>query len=85
MKRVLILVSALMALIVTLAACGEDATFTPPPTATPVPQINQVTFSAFDYGFRGPDSIPAGMTTLTLLVMKVLAFITSNLSGCRKA
>ena len=67
MKRVLMLASAFLALIVTLVACGEDATNTPQPTATPVPQINEVSMSAFDFGFRGPDSIPAGMTTLTLV------------------
>ena len=51
--------------VVALAACGAEATPTPSPT--PVPQINQVSFTAIDYGFNGPDSIPAGMTTISLV------------------
>ena len=43
------------------AACGDSA------TATPTPQINQVSIEAFDYGFTSPDTIPAGMTTFTVV------------------
>ena len=61
------ILGALLALAVTVfAACGDAATPTPVPTATPVPQINQVSFTAVDYGFSGPESIPAGMTTFNL-------------------
>ena len=60
--------SAGMLLLLLLAACGSDATATLlSPTATPVPQINNVTFAAEDYGFTGPASIPAGMTTITMV------------------
>ena len=61
MKLKSLATGALLALTLTLlAACGDS------PTATPVPQINQVAFSAFDYGFSGPETIPAGMTNITL-------------------
>lgn len=66
MKRLAILPAALFLLAI-IAACGSDPTATPLPTSTPVPQINQVSFTAVDYGFSGPDSIPAGMTTMTLV------------------
>ena len=66
MKRLAIL-PAVIILLAILASCGSDPTATPLPTATPVPQINQVSFTAVDYGFNGPDSIPAGMTTITLV------------------
>ena len=40
----------LLAVPLVLGACGED----------PVP-INEVSFTAADYSFKGPASIPAGM------------------------
>ncbi|MDP6550089.1 MAG: hypothetical protein QF659_08460 [Dehalococcoidia bacterium] len=46
--------------VLALAACGEAA------TPTPVPQINDVSFGAIDFGYTGPSSIPAGMTRITL-------------------
>jgi len=73
MKRLLILVSASVALFFLIAACGSDPTITPAPTsipaptATAVPQINQVSFKAVDYSFSGPESIPAGMTGITFV------------------
>ena len=47
--------------VVALAACGDGA------TPTPTPQINQVSFNAFDYGYGRPSSIPAGMTTISMV------------------
>ena len=32
-----------------------------------MPQVNQVSFTAVDYGFEGPESIPAGITSITLV------------------
>ena len=67
MKSILF-VSAAMLLLILVAACGSDPTATLlPPTATPTPQINQVSFTAEDYSFTGPASIPAGMTAITLV------------------
>lgn len=66
MKHLAMLPVAIILLVV-LAACGSDPTATPMPTATPVPQINQVSFTAVDYGFNGPDTIPAGMTGITMV------------------
>ena len=66
MKFKLQIIGALLALVLALsAACGDSATSTQLPTSTPVPQINQVSIEAFDYGFTSPDTIPAGMTTFT--------------------
>ena len=68
MKFKLPILGVLLMLEVALsAACGDSATSTLPPTSTPVPQINQVSFTAVDYGFNGPESIPAGMTGITLV------------------
>ena len=72
MKLKLPILGLLMTIAVgTLAACGSDPTSTPLPSATPsptaVPEINQVSFNAVDFGFDGPDSIPAGMTRMTLV------------------
>ena len=48
-----------------LAACNKpDQT---PEAATPPPEPNVVTFTAADYGYTGPDTIPAGVTTFRLV------------------
>ena len=61
MKKATLPPSLIIALIIVIVTCGDGA------TATPVPQINQVSFEAFDYGFTGPDTIPSGMTTITMV------------------
>ena len=66
MKRLATLPAAIVLLAIS-AACGSGPTATPLPTSTLVPQINQVSFTAVDYGFNGPESIPAGMTAMTLV------------------
>ena len=38
-----------------------------PATATPATEANVVTFTASDFAFQGPDSIPAGLTALRLV------------------
>ncbi len=65
---VLILISVVMGLV---AACGASATPTPtlvPPTATPVPppEPNAVAYSAVNYAFAGPATLPSGLTEITL-------------------
>lgn len=57
MKRLLI-IPALVVLLTVLGACGDDDEV--------VTEINEVTYTALDYRFDGPQFIPAGMTTFTL-------------------
>ena len=54
---------AIMAVVVggLLAACGDSATSTP---AAPPP--NAVAYSAIDYAFAGPATLPSGLTEITL-------------------
>jgi hypothetical protein len=58
MKKPLILASSLLTLVFLIAACGSDS--------TPAPQINQVSFTAMDYGFSGSQVIPSGMTEMVM-------------------
>jgi hypothetical protein len=58
MKKPLILASSLLTLVFLIAACGSDS--------TPAPQINQVSFTAMDYGFSGSQFIPSGMTEMVM-------------------
>ncbi len=58
MRRLIFLPLALILLTV-LAACGGD-------TET-APQVNQVSYTAGDYQFFGPQFLPSGTTTLTLV------------------
>ena len=62
-----VFIAAAMLLLILLAACGSDPTATLRPTSTPAPQINNVSFTAADYNFTGPASVPAGMTAITLV------------------
>jgi hypothetical protein len=66
MHRSTLLTAALAATV--LAACKPADTKTqaaaPPP---PPPAPNVVTMTAIDYGYQGPDTIPAGMTTFRLV------------------
>ena len=57
-KKPLILVSPLLTLVFLIAACVSDS--------TPAPQINQVSSTAMDYGFSGPQFIPSGMTEMVM-------------------
>jgi hypothetical protein len=57
-EKATILVSSLSTLVFLIATCGSDP--------TPAPQINQVSFTAMDYGFRGPQFIPSGMTEMVM-------------------
>jgi plastocyanin len=58
-------IRAALALGVLLAACSKpDQT---PEAAAPPPEPNVITFSAADYSYTGPDTIPAGVTTIRLL------------------
>lgn len=66
--KVILLISVAMLSLILLTACGSDPTATlVPPTSTPTPQINKVSFTAEDYSFTGPASITAGMTAITLV------------------
>ena len=58
MKKPLIIVSSQLALVIFIAACGSDS--------TPATQINQVSFTAMDYGFSGSQFIPSGMTEMVM-------------------
>ena len=50
---------------VILAACSKpDQT---PEAAAPPPEPNVVTFNAADFSYTGPDTIPAGVTTIRLI------------------
>ena len=57
MKRLLI-IPALLVLLTILAACGDDEV---------VAEINEVSYTAMDYFFEGPQFLPSGMTELTLV------------------
>ena len=59
MKSTIWLSLAVIAM-VALVTCGDAA------AATPVPQINEVSFTAIDFDHTGPSSIPAGMTRIRL-------------------
>ena len=83
MNRIFFILAAMLLLVLLAACGSDPAatllptsiptllpTSTPtplPPTSTPTPQINKVSFTAVDYGFNGPASISAGMTTITLV------------------
>ena len=58
MKRFVIIPLTLI-LLTLLAACGEDS--------ETAPEINQVSYTAADYHFIGPQFLPSGMTELTLI------------------
>ena len=58
MKRLAIL-PAVIILLALIIACGDDA--------ENEAQINQVSFTASDYWFGGPQFLPSGMTELTLI------------------
>ena len=58
MKRFAIL-PAVIIFLALIVACGDDA--------QPQAQINQVTFSALDYRFSGPQFIPSGITEFILI------------------
>jgi len=61
-----------------LTACGDDGTdpesdpaasgsTAPTPSASDDAMSDDVTFTATEYGFDGPDTLPAGKVTLTLV------------------
>lgn len=58
MKRLLI-IRALVILLTIFAACGSDDEV--------VAEINEVSYTAMDYHFEGPQFLPSGMTELTLV------------------
>ena len=58
MKRFAIIPAVLITLMI-LVACGSDE--------EAAPQVNEVSLTAVDYRFDGPQFLPSGMTELTLI------------------